>query len=156
MPRLHSGRLIALDTAPLNELVNSIRGGGAGEMAEIRTVEDIFKRVEVLFFREADDESAAESRRRYRVPTPPGMEPYPSGYNLISIEQGAAEWDERDRVDLCAALNEARADRYFRNALAVVRECQHALLEEPAPLPETLNTWWTQAQARPARQGTGH
>ena len=157
MPRLSSGRYIALDTAPLNELVTSLQGGTtAREIAGIRSVEDLFSRVEILFFRDAGEDGGEAQRQRYRVPTPPGLEPYASGYDLITIGEGMADWEARDQAELRAALNEARADRYFRNALAVVRECQRALLDGESPLPETLETWWTQATRQPARRAAGH
>ena len=151
MPRLHSGRLISLDTTPLNDLVTSIRAGGARDLADIRSANDVFERVPVLFFREAGKDGGENARNRYRVPTPPGMEPYASGYGLISIESAAAQWDERDRAGLRVVLNEERADGYFRNALGVVRECQRALLGE-ALLPAALDTWWVRPPAQAQRR----
>ena len=73
---------------------------------------------------------------------PAALEPYPSGFNLVTIKPIVDAWPPTDQAAFLAFLRSDRTSRYMDSLLAAVRKAQGVLLDNPATLSGLLATWW--------------
>ncbi len=145
MPQLPSGRHIALDPSPIQEIITKAFDSGFGVhgLMAIETIEHLYSHIDILFFRpRADNNDASVSLANFSLVTPDELEPYRSGYNLISIQDEFNQWSYADQKAFLNFLNEKRTNHFLGEILETVRKYQEELLEEPTSLQGLLATWW--------------
>ena len=103
MPQMPSGRHVALDPAPLAELVQQVEQGKfVHKLMAIKTAADAFGHIGVNYFRPrggADDTTIYADQSAL---PPEGLEQYPSGFNLVTFQEELARWSADD-LDTFAA-----------------------------------------------------
>lgn len=155
MPQLPSGRHFAIDTAPLQKILDDAQtAGGVHHLMNIDSIPKLFQHIEVLYFRPIGETPTDWTYCDDSIPRPTGFEPYPSGFNLETIRSEYATWDAADQAAFVAFLNEERVSRYFEHSLSVIREHQERLLQVPSSLPGLLATWW-KLGCHPLQEGLG-
>ena len=143
MPQLPSGRHIALDPAPLDKLIRQAENGAlVHQLMAIKSAEDAFSHIGVSYFRQRalgsdEPDMAPDSARQ-----PDDLEPYPSGFNLVTIQHELARWSTEDRVAFLAFLRESRVATFLESLLRAIKSVQADLLDAPSTLPGLLATWW--------------
>lgn len=142
MPQLPSGRHIALDATPLEAIVDrAYEGLAAHELMALVTVEQLFSHVNVLYFRTSEG-GPTRALAAQSAALPEGLEPYPSGFSLSSMQPEVERWSPEDQVALKQFLNSERTHDFLAGLLEVVRNLQKELLQQPATPQGMLATWW--------------
>jgi len=142
MPQLPSGKHIALDPSPLQKLLDEVSEGlNVHELMEIESVGQLFSRINVLYLRSSGSGSRLPLAKFSVVP-PENLEPYPSGFNLVSIQGEVETWDVADQKAFITFLNEERTNAFFENILDTVRTYQEKFTEHPDTLQGLLALWW--------------
>lgn len=144
MPPLPSGRHLALDSSPLAKLVKEDAKAGkfVHELMAIKHPEDALQRIGVLYFRpKRADDCGLPLSELSNLP-PEDLDPYPSGFNLVSIKPEVAQWSPEDQTAFVAFLCADRASQYMDTLLATIREAQTSLLDRPSTVPGLFATRW--------------
>jgi hypothetical protein len=98
MPRLPSGLHFALDPAPLNHLIEqSLKGEFVHELMAIEHLDHIFRHIDVLFFRPTSGTPLKKEYASQFNRPPDEIEPYPSGFTLLTIREPFATWSSIDQ-----------------------------------------------------------
>ena len=143
MPCLPSGLHFAIDPSPLRELVEgALQGAFVHDLMAIKDCCGIFRYVAVLYFKQRVEDPGEYQFAAGSIARPEGLEPYPSGFTLLSISGEVTKWSEADRSAFIAFLNEDRTEEYFKSLIGSVEEAQKTLLSNPGTLPGLLATWW--------------
>ncbi len=144
MPQLPSGKHIALYPDSLYEILEEAFSGiKVHELMSINKHEDLFKYVEVLYFRiQSEDEEREERYFSFSLVPPEGLMPYSSGYNLITIQEELKNWEYCDQKAFIDFLNSKRTEHFFHEIISMVQQCQEQLLKQPTTLQGMLATWW--------------
>ncbi len=142
MPQLSSGRHVGLDPSPLHQLLDRACDGiDAHELMALEAQPDLFAYINVLYFRQDAGGRSYQLADQSTAP-PVDLEPYPSGYDLTSIQEELCSWSSADRHAFVGFLNEERTNAFLEGLLAIVRDEQENLLQQPASIPGLLATWW--------------
>jgi hypothetical protein len=146
MPQLPSGLHFAVDTLPLEQVLDDAYGGRCVHtLMAIKDLQQFFAHVRVLYFRPRAPlapQAAAVQCSRHSDTMPEDLELFPSGYDLVTIKDEYTKWSREDQDAFIAFLNSPRMDAYFTEALDTVRQHQQNLLGQPWTLPGLLATWW--------------
>jgi hypothetical protein len=143
MPCLPSGLHFAIDPSPLSQLVEgALQGAFVHELMAIKDCGDIFRHIDVLYFKQRAEDPGEYRFAAESIARPEGLEPYPSGFTLLSISGEVKKWSEADRSAFIDFLNEDRTEEFFKSLIRSVEEAQKNLLSHPGTLPGMLATWW--------------
>ena len=87
MPQLPSGLHFALDPSPLQEIVNNAYEEAikVHNLMAIESVDHLFSHINILYFKETSENVEFPLSEHSALP-PKKLEPYPSGFNLITIK----------------------------------------------------------------------
>jgi len=143
MPTLPSGLEIAVDPAPLrNLLLDFASPFNAHHLMAIQGVDDLFRWLDVLILRPAESLSA-EARASALPPpegAPAGLLAVPAGARLADWRTIATEWRDDDRAAFSAFIDE-RIRPAMAGPMANVRERQQALLKTPTLAGAFASMW---------------
>lgn len=143
MPQLPSGKHFALDTSPLWQVIDdAYEGRFVHAVMAIERPEDMFEHVAILYLRPRAPDTAPWQISGNSDHPPDDLEPYPSGFNLVTIKGECAQWSKEDQRAFVEFLNSPKTDAYFSDTLDTVRACQQDLLGQPSSLPGLIATWW--------------
>ena len=143
MPTLPSGKHIALDPSPIQKLVDdAINGISTHKLMEIESIDHLFSNIDIVYFRVCKQPNKELSLAKFSIVPPDGMEPYSSGFNLISIKNEVEKWPTQDRDAFIDFLNEERANLFMEDLLKTVKKYQENLTDNPATLQGMLALWW--------------
>lgn len=144
MPQLPSGKHIGLYPNPLHEILEEAYNGfKVHELMMIKQQEDLFQYIEVLYFKLKEESEFRDDRYfSFSVVPPEELMPYPSGFNLISIQDELKNWEDRDKKSFVNFLNSKRTEHFFEEIIQTVQDVQNELLDNPTTLQGILATWW--------------
>lgn len=143
MPQLPSGLHFALDPSPIQAMIDEVYDKyQCHTLMAIETTEQLFSYIKILYFRPRQEQSEQIEYATYSTVAPEDLEPYDSGYNLISIQEEFDKWDNKDQKAFIDFLNAYRTDKFLQGLLEVVIEEQNHLLENPRTLHGLFATWW--------------
>jgi len=143
MPQLPSGLHIALDSSPIQTLLdNAIKGFKTHELMAIESIDQLFSHIDILYFRSRKDKSKEILLATFSMVPPENLEPYQSGYNLKTIKEEFDKWDNQDQRAFLDFLNEKRINNQLECLLDAIKKCQQYLLEHPDSIQGLLATWW--------------
>lgn len=143
MPQLPSGKHFALDPSPLQKVVSEAYDGlAAHELMAIENIDQLFSHINVLYFRPAEETPYSLPFAKFSIVPPDGLEPYFSGFNLISIQDEFDSWDHEDQKAFVKFLNEKRTNNFLEDLLETVKEYQGQLTKHPSTLQGMLALWW--------------
>ncbi len=145
MPMLPSGRHVALKADGLIRLIeDTYRGLRVHELMVIETPAHLYPHIDVCYFRTNTDGVAVLHVVSEQSRTPPsGLEMYPSGYTLKTIEKELSNWSTADRIAFECFVHSSRNDHYLDTLLAeVTRHKQQILDHGGASLSRLLALWW--------------
>lgn len=135
MLQLPSGRHVAVSNRRL--LAEAERYRETGEPASIGRIahiEDLKPWLDILYFR---PDSGYAFEPSASSPVPEGVEPYPSGLTLASLERGEGDWPDEDRRALAEQLTEGILQEWLQRTLDHVSSCR---LEHESPHARKLAT----------------
>ncbi len=142
MPQLPSGKHIALDPSPLQNIITeAYEGLKVHELMAIENTPQLFSHIKVLYFRPTE-ESSSMSLAAFSIVPPDGLEPYDSGYNLASIKNEVETWGNSDQKAFIDFLNETRTNRFLEELLEIVSKYQEQLTDQPTTLQGMIALWW--------------
>lgn len=142
MPQLPSGRHVALDPSPLQDLVSSAYSKiSTHELMEIESTNQLFSYINILYFLPKDNNSKL-SLATFSMGLPEGLAPYYSGFNLVTIKNEMNNWVEKDKKAFISFLNETRTNLFLENILQTIQKYQNELMEHPHSLQGMLAQWW--------------
>jgi hypothetical protein len=145
MPRLPSGRHVAVDSSPLQELVDgAYQGKFVHVLMAITEIEHLFPHVNVLYFRPKSGKEGETPVSTHSNALPEDLEPFPSGYNLTTIHAECELWPGEDQVAFSEFLNDSKRRVFFEEILAAIRDHQERLLAQPTTVPGLMAHWWKQ------------
>jgi hypothetical protein len=133
MPALPSGRHIAVDPAPLKQLLLDCASPfNAHHLMALERIDDLFRWLDVLMLKPAESLTADECAQAQPAPVgaPPGMRAVPTGVRLAYWCTIATEWSDDDRAAFAMFIDD-RIRPAMERAIAHVRERQQALLKTP-------------------------
>jgi hypothetical protein len=134
MPKLPSGLEVAVDPAPLRQLLTEFASPfNAHHLMALQTVDDLFRWLDVLILK-PDEALAADDRREAQtVPAgmPPGKLAVPAGVRLADWRAIADAWSDGDRAAFVAFVDERIRPAMERVLANDVRTRQDALLSAP-------------------------
>ncbi|MBS0327433.1 MAG: hypothetical protein JSS46_12955 [Proteobacteria bacterium] len=133
MPTLPSGLELAVDPAPLRELLTDFASPfSAHHLMALQSVDDLLRWLDVLILRPAETLSADERAKACPVPegAPAGMLAVPAGVRLTDWRAIASEWSDEDRAAFAAFVDE-RIRPAMAGPMANVRERQEAIVKSP-------------------------
>ncbi len=143
MPQLPSGRHIGLDPAPLAKMVSDAEAGKfVLDLMAIKHPEDALRRIGVLYFRPKVESDRGMSLSELSNLPPEDLEPYPSGFNVVTIKSEFDQWSPEDQSAFIEFLRADRTSRFMDSVLAAIRKAQDRLVDNPSTLPGLLATWW--------------
>jgi len=141
MPCLPSGLHFAIDPSPLQQLVeDAFQGTSVHQLMAIKDCSDLFGHINILYFKQRAEDSRGYQFAGESIAPPEGLEPYPSGFTLLSISGEVKKWSEADRSAFIDFLNEERTEEYFKSLIRSLEEAQKTLLSHPGTLPGLLAT----------------
>ena len=142
MPKLPSGLSVALNASRITKLiVDSRQALDVHHLMAIESLEDIFPYVDVLFLRE---KTGTVPDPTYAVDSnliPSELEPYPSGYNILTIRELFETWPEGDASAFVEFLKEERISNHFSTILSEINEAKQDLLSQHSTA-GLLAKWW--------------
>ena len=142
MPQLPSGRHIALDPSPLQQVIeDAYEGLAAHELMAIDRLEKLFAYIDVLYFRPGQLDTDLQLANFSIVP-PDGLEPYASGFNVVSIQREVESWREEDKKAFVRFLNSQRVNEFLVSLMEAVNERKSQLTDNPQTLQGMLALWW--------------
>ena len=143
MPQLPSGKHFALDPSPLQKIISDAYDGlKAHELMAIENIEQLFSHINIMYFRPAKEARDNLPLAKFSIVPPDDLEPYFSGFNLISIKDEFDSWCHEDQKAFAEFLNEKRTNSYLEGLLETVKEYQDQLTENPSTLQGMLALWW--------------
>jgi hypothetical protein len=143
MPQLPSGLHFALDPRPIDKVIeDAYRSAFVHVLMAIKGPEDLFRHVDVLYFRPTSPEGEVREYSSDSGSAPEGLEPYPSGYNLITIKQHYDQWSKEDQEAFVAFLDAPMILTMFDEMLDSVKKSQQHLLANPGSTAGLFATWW--------------
>jgi hypothetical protein len=143
MPQLPSGRHIAFDPSPLRTLIEAAsRGSSVHVLMAIEAYADLFSHIDILYWRPKTPDGETRSLTADSAPAPAGLEPYPSGYNLLTIRGPYNEWSQDDQEAFIAYLDDPGTAAYLLELLGIVKKSQAELLAAPATPGGLLAHMW--------------
>lgn len=143
MPQLPSGRHVALDPSALQTIVDgAFEGIAAHELMAIESENDLFSHIMVLYFRPKPGEGSPLPLAKGSLAPPQDLEPYQSGFNLVTIKEEWERWDDDDKRAFVRFLRDGRTGEFLENILQTVKTLQEDLLSRPTTIQGTLATWW--------------
>lgn len=142
MPQLPSGKHVALDPSPLQEVITeAFEGIKVQELMSIESTAQLFSHINILYFRPTAQNSSLPLAK-YSIVPPEGFETYFSGFNLISIKNEVDSWPPGDQQALIQFLNEERTNGFLEGLLSTVKEYQTKLSDHPTTLQGLMALWW--------------
>lgn len=143
MPQLPSGQHIGLDPSPLQSIVNNAYDGiQAHELMAIETMDQLFKHINILFYRANDNGNDGYSLSELSIKAPDGFIAYESGYNLVTIKGVFDQWGQKDQCAFLEFLNESRTNSFFEAIFESIVKYQKGLTDNPSTLQGLLAMWW--------------
>ena len=133
MPTLPSGLEIAVDPAPLRQLLTDFASPfNAHHLMALQTVDDLFRWLDVLTLKPSGFLTADARANARPAPdgAPPGIVAVPTGVRLADWRTIADQWSDDDHASFVAFVDE-RIRPSMRRVLANVRTRQDALLKAP-------------------------
>ena len=142
MPKLPSGRQISLDPSPLQKVVkDAVEGLGTHRLMVLESFGDLFEHIRVLYFKSTTREDNQKILSKFSLPLPEDLEPYDSGFSLLSIKSEFDTWDEADKTAFLDFLNSDRTDKFLNSILEEIQFHQKSLLGQ-STLQGLMATWW--------------
>lgn len=112
MPQLPSGKHVAISAARLIELLESAaRGERYTEVFAILRADEFDSYIDVMFFRESAGNQEQGAPGSQMIPN--GLESYPSGWTLETLDTVAQGWTPEDRAAWDDYLASARVADYL-------------------------------------------
>jgi hypothetical protein len=109
----------------------------------IQKPQDLFSYIEVLYFKLRKDSKLREDKYfTFSMVPPEELMPYPSGYNLITIQNEIKNWEYCDQKAFIDFLNSKRTENFLNKLTHTVEEVRNQLLDNPSSLQGMLATWW--------------
>jgi hypothetical protein len=134
MPVLPSGRDVAVDPAPLrNLLTDAASAFNAHHVMGLQAVDDLFRWLDVLMLVRADSVTADELARAQPAPdgAPVGLVAVPAGARLADWHAVACNWSDADRTAFATFVAERIRPAMQRVLDNDVRPVQAALVKTP-------------------------
>ena len=161
MPRLPSGRQVAIICQNILKMAElNAQNVHRYPIHRVRTVDDLYPLVDVLFFQDAPDyqpSADAYHKSSQHLEEVADKEPYLSGFTLATLDEEAQTWSAEDRQAFAAFLQEPRTQAHLQEVLEVVLDSQRR--KPPAHIPpglfgklsddEVMDMFWELSQ-RPA------
>jgi hypothetical protein len=98
MPQLPSGIHVAIDTAPLTELLKNWHAEGASEkLSDLQSIEDLYPLTRILELVPAEQEDAPIHLVQGSLKPPQSMATRDTGYRLIDCPDGLPCWSPQDK-----------------------------------------------------------
>jgi hypothetical protein len=145
MPHLPSGRHIAVDSSPLQDLVDgAYQGKFVHVLMAITEIEHLFPHVNVVYFRPRSAGAGESPVSGHSSMLPEDLEPYPSGFNLTTIHMESEQWTAEDQKAFAEFLNDSQRHAFFSDILEAIRRHQDHLLADPTTMPGLMAHWWKQ------------
>jgi hypothetical protein len=144
MPMLPSGRHVAVDPAPLRELLSDPANAfNAHRIMAIRSVDDLFPWLSLIELVPAAKGAPANASAVAGVSAslPPGLVPRPTGRRLSDWRAEARAWTESDRTAMAQFIDE-RIRPHYAATLAGVHRSQEAMLASTHSLAGDLARMW--------------
>jgi hypothetical protein len=141
---LPSGRHIAVDPAPLRDLLSDPTiPFNAHKIMAIRCVDDLFPWLSLIEFVPAAQGATAREPAAAGAGTslPPGLVPRPTGRRLSDWRAEAQAWTETDRTAMAQFVAE-RVRPHYAATLAGVHRSQEAMLANASGLAGDLARMW--------------
>ena len=131
-----------MDISPLEKVIDdALQGRFVHHLMAITKPEHLLEYVNVLYFRPKPTEASPVRISQHSEQIPEELEPYPSGYNLLSIRNELQKWSHADQEAFVVFLNSARINAYLTEALDVVRQHQEHLAGHTS-FSGLLALWW--------------
>lgn len=108
----------------------------------IEDMEHLLPHIGIAFFRSKQASTPIQEFADNSEIPPQDLEPYTSGYNLLSIRKAFETWSTEDQRAFEEFLDEQRTTDFFENCLDEVQNAQDYLLSQPETLPGLLATFW--------------
>lgn len=146
MPQLPSGRIVAIDPDPLITLIDERSPFTAHKLMDIKTVEDLFYYVELVYIvpaSEAPIGSIPPKLHANALPCPPGHAVIASGKRLSELPEVAMQWSAADRE----AMDEfvmTRAIPHLEKFLDKVKQAQDESRKSRDITTRVLSAWHDQ------------
>ena len=117
MARLPSGRHFALDSSPLQSLVDGAQSGlGVHRLMNLDNTKKLYEHINILYFRQSNQRSNLELSKFSVVP-PDGYEAYASGFNLMTIEDELGSWSAEDQAAFVRFLDTKRVSKFLESLI---------------------------------------
>ena len=154
MPQLPSGRHVGLDPSPVDALwKDALQAQRVHQLMDIESVDDLLPFVDVIYFRDQDtSEDWSKRMHEGADQLPPRLEPYPSGFNLLSIPDELVNWSAEDQAAFQVFVDRARSSGFLDEMLARVQEYKKDVAENGHKLARLLAAWW-RAGVHPLQPG---
>ena len=128
MPKLPSGRQVAIHCQRILKIAElNAQNVHRYPIHRVKTVDDLWPLVDVLFFRAAPDfQPSAEAYHEgsQHLEELAQQEPYLSGFTLSTLNDEAKSWSPEDRRAFAAFLQEPRTQAHLQEVLEAVLDSQ--------------------------------
>ncbi len=128
MPQLPSGQQVGIICQNILKMAElNVQNVHRYPIHRVKTVEDLWPLVDVLFFRSAPDfQPGAETYHEgsQHLEELARKEPYLSGFTLATIDEEAKTWSPEDRQAFAAFLQEPRTQAHLQEVLEAVLDSQ--------------------------------
>ncbi len=145
MPQLPSGRHFAFKAGSLFELYEEalLEAKFVHELMAIETTNHLFRHIDILYFKEKDNNESTMSLMESSGIPPENLEVYSSGFTLYTILEEAQNWSEEDQNFFVDYLESNKVKGYLNSLLDDVEEKKQLLLSDESPqLQRMLATMW--------------
>jgi len=145
VPQLPSGRHFAFKAGSLFELYEEalLEAKFVHELMAIETTNHLFRHIDILYFKEKDNNESTMSLMESSGIPPENLEAYSSGFTLYTILDEAQNWSEEDQNFFVDYLESNKVKGYLNSLLDDVEEKKQLLLSDESPqLQRMLATMW--------------
>ncbi|MDP2367677.1 hypothetical protein [Rhodoferax sp.] len=154
MPMLPSGRHIALNREPFQDLLDDAQSvAKVHRLIGIHEKPDIYPFTDVLWL-VPDDQATPEQFDAVfldgSLPRPPGLTPVRSGYRISQFDEFSAAWSSEDKTAFWDFIH-GRADHLFDEALQLAIAAQQRLRADAVGAARLMILWWD-AGVHPAQE----
>lgn len=149
MPQLPSGIHVAVDTAPLAELLENWHVDGASEkLSSLKTVEDLYPLTRILELVPAQPDDAAIQLLKGSLTPPQNLTTRDTGYRLLDCPNGLPSWSQQDKVAFRAFV-ETRVPAILAANLETAKEHYAAITKD---FLQRLESAWMKAGVHPSQE----
>lgn len=155
MPKLPSGRHVAIIRDSLNELLDGAENAAnVHKVLAIHEKTDLYPFIEVIWLLPQAQASQKQIDAAFldgSLPRPAGLVPVKSGYRLSQSAEFTADWSDEDKAAFWEFIN-VRADHLFDESLKLTAEVQNYLRTKSVGATKLLVEWWD-AGVHPVQEG---